>query len=178
MSQCQLCWCVRHSHQTLFCRHWSIHKVKERIVLMCTLDKIEFSLLYLRNYCVTWLMVRKSISCSESSTFLTELKNIPINYSSTVANSWVVVKEEFFISNLTLNFEYTFDKNQIKVTKKMRIQLNSKVQSLNREINSLLLLSNMYTYRYSSDFNPWKVSFETAVNSFLLRFLEISNRSR
>ena len=64
------------------------------------------------------------------------------------------MKEEFFISNLTLNFEYTFDKNQIKVTKKMRIQLNSKVQSLNREINSLLLLSNMYTYRYSSDFNP------------------------
>lgn len=74
-----------------------IHSQSERTnVLMCTLDKIEFSLLYLRNYCVTWLMVRKSISCSESSTFLPELKNIPINYSSTVANSWVVVKEEFF----------------------------------------------------------------------------------
>lgn len=28
------------------------------------------------------------------------------------------MKEGFFISNLTLNFEYPFDKNQIKVTKK------------------------------------------------------------
>ena len=53
------------------------------------------------------------------------------------------MKEGFFISNLILNFEYPFDKNQIKVTNKMRIQLYSKVQSLNREINSLLLLSNI-----------------------------------
>ena len=53
------------------------------------------------------------------------------------------MKEGFFIFNLTLNFEYPFDKNQIKVTNKMRIQLYSKVQSLNREINSLLLLSNI-----------------------------------
>ena len=53
------------------------------------------------------------------------------------------MKEGFFISNLTLNFEYPFDKNQIKMTNKMRIQLYSKVQSLNTEINSLLLLSNI-----------------------------------